>query len=308
MNEPTIEVFHGRTIANRLLTYLAATRPAFLTASILPVLVAGALVHALKGDVSAPLLMLAVLGIALIHGGANVLNDYFDGLSGNDERNTARVFPFSGGSRFIQNSVLSLRETRNLGVLLMASGAAVGIAMVWLTGPLLLALGLLGGVVAVTYSAPPCLACRGLGDAAVALTFGLLPVAGTSLVLMHAIPVEAWWAGAVVGCLVAAILWANSIPDIAADRRAGKLTLPVRFGARVAARLLPVWFAAGFALLLASPLPRWSWLMLLAAVPAAMASRAILAGRLLPALPLTILTHAAACALLAIGLLLARAG
>lgn len=306
MSEPSLEVFHGRTVANRMMTLLAATRPAFLTASVLPVVVAGALVHHVQGHVSIPLLVLASVNIALIHSGANVLNDYFDGLSGTDDNNTSRVFPFSGGSRFIQNSVLSLTETRNLGFALLSMGALLGVAIAWLTGPVLLLVGVAGGLLALTYSAPPCLACRGLGDAAIAVAFGVLPVVGTSLILMHSIPATAWWAGAIVGCYVAAILWANSIPDIAADREAGKLTIPVRIGATKAALLLPAWFAAGFILLVISPLPTTTWIMLLAAVPAGIATRAILAGRLVPALPATILTHALACVLLAVGLLLAH--
>ncbi len=306
MSEPTRDVFHGRTVGNRLYTLVAATRPAFLTASVLPVIVAGALVHWLEHRVSLPLLMLAIVNVALIHSGANVLNDYYDGLSGNDARNTARVFPFSGGSRFIQNSVLTLEETRNLGFGLLLAGGLLGLVVVWLVGPLLLAIGLAGGVIALTYSAPPCLACRGLGDVAIAVTFGLLPVIGTSLILTGGISEAAWWTGAIVACYVAAILWANSIPDIDADRASGKLTLPVRLGPRLASAALPLWFATGFVLLLLSPLPLLAWLMLLAAVPAALASRAVLAGRMLPALPLTIVTHASACALLALGLFLAR--
>lgn len=305
MSEPSLEVFHGRTVANRAMTLLAATRPAFLSASVLPVLVSGALVHHLQGNVSVPLLGLAALNIALIHSGANVLNDYFDGLSGNDDNNTTRVFPFSGGSRFIQNSVLTLAETRNLGLALIISGGGLGLGAVWLTGPLLLLIGAVGGLLAITYSAPPCLACRGLGDATIAVAFGVLPVAGTCFILMHAIPPSAWWGGAIVGCYVAAILWANSIPDIAADRAAGKLTVPARLGASMAAWVLPVWFATGFILIMLSPLPLSTWITLLAALPAGIATVAILGGRMVPALPLTILTHALVCVLLAAGLLLA---
>ena len=307
MSEPTIERFHGRTLGNRLLTALAATRPAFLTASVLPVLAAGALSAMLgAGGFSSPLLAMATLGIALIHAGANVLNDYFDSVSGNDAANTARVYPFSGGSRFIQNDVLSEQQMLRLGLGSMLTGAAIGLVLVWASGPLLLAIGLAGSLLAVLYSAPPCLACRGLGDAVIAICFGLLPVIGTTLILTGAIPPQAWWLGAIIACFVAAILWVNSVPDIEADRIAGKLTLPVRLGAERAVALLPAWFAAGFALLLASPLPSQSWLALLAIVPAALASLAARDGRLEQAMPLTILTHAAVCALLTLSLLVTR--
>lgn len=307
MSEPTVAAFHRRTLANSALTYLAATRPAFLTASVLPVLATGALCWS-SHDLafSSGLLGLAVINIALIHSGANVLNDYFDSLSGTDDANTERIFPFSGGSRFIQNNVLTREETRNLGLALMGAGAVLGLYMAWLTGPLLLALGLAGGLIAYFYSAPPCLVCRGLGDLAILICFGVLPALGTSLIVSGHIPVAAWWLGASIGCFVSAILWDNSIPDIAADRAAGKLTLPVRLGAARAQGLLAAWFIAGFALLVLSPLPWTAWLALLAAVPAFLASKAAVEGRLKAALPLTILTQASVCALLIVGLLLAR--
>lgn len=304
MSEPNVERFHGRTRANRLLTVVAATRPAFLTASILPVIAAGALASSLsEGGISVPALVLAVVNIALIHAGANVLNDYFDSISGNDRSNTGFVYPFSGGSRFIQNDVLSEGETLRIGLALMVAGAVMGLAFAWVTGPKLLAIGILGTLLGITYSSPPCLVCRGLGDFAIGIAFGILPVAGTMLILTGTIPAEAWWLGAVIACLVAAILWVNSIPDIEADTDAGKLTLPARVGAKTAAWLLPIWFAASFSILVMSPLPRATWIMLAAAIPAAIASHAAIKGRLIPAMPATVITHSTAVLLLTMGLL-----
>ena len=306
MSEPTVERFHGKTPANRLLTIVAATRPAFLTASVLPVVAAGALAAMLSpAGISVPILVLAVVNIALIHAGANVLNDYFDSVSGNDRSNAGFVYPFSGGSRFIQNEILSEGETLRIGLVLMLSGSLMGLGFVWMTGPELLAIGVIGTVLGLIYSSPPCLVCRGLGDIAIGIAFGMLPVAGTMLILTGAIAAEAWWLGAVIACFVAAILWVNSIPDIAADRAAGKWTVPARVGTQRAEWLLPLWFAAGFAILLASPLPRETWIALFAAIPAAIASHAAINGRLIPAMPATILSHAAVCVLLIAALLYA---
>jgi 1,4-dihydroxy-2-naphthoate octaprenyltransferase len=306
VSEPTVELYHGRTLGNRLAAWFAATRPPFLTASVLPVLAAGALAYMLKdGDISRVLLALAVLNVALIHSGANVINDYYDALNGTDGCNTQRIYPFSGGSRFIQNSVLTLEETRNLGFGLLGAGAVLGLAMVSVTGSLLLVMGLTGGALAVIYSAPPCLACRGLGDIVVATSFGVLPVAGTTLILIGSIPAEAWWLGAALGCFVAAILWVNSVPDIAADREAGKMTLPARLGPCLALALLPVWFVAGYGLLLASGLPRTVVLLgLVGLVPAGLATRAANTGAVGTAMPLTIVTQALMCVLVGAGLLL----
>lgn len=306
MRQPTIERYHRRTPLSQIATLASATRPAFLSASVLPVLAAGALAAVPEGaDVSMPLLMMAVLAIVLVHAGANVLNDYQDALSGNDATNAAFVYPFSGGSRFIQNGVISPREAQFLGAGLIVAGAVIGLGLVLAAGPWLLVVGGVGLALAVTYSAPPCLACRGLGDLTIIATFGVLPVVGTMLVLTGSAPAAAWWLGAVLGCFAAAILWVNSIPDIPADRAAGKLTLPARIGAFSAEQLLVVWFLLGFAILMIAPLPRATWIALAAAVPAAIAVREAAAGNLLRAMPATIITHAAVGVLLILGLLLA---
>lgn len=303
MSEPNQAVFHRRTLANSALAFLAATRPAFLTASVLPVLSAGALAFAQGARFPLPLLALAALNIAFIHSGANVLNDYFDARSGTDALNEQRIFPFTGGSRFIQNGVLSERETLALGLTLSGIGALMGFAFAWQSGPLLLVLGLAGGLLGYFYSAPPCLACRGLGDLVVGVCFGILPLAGTTLILTGQIPVSSLWLGAAIGCFVAAILWANSIPDIASDRASGKMTLPVRLGAKAAALGLPLWFGGGFALLLLGPLPAGASVALAAAFPAFLAGKAAAGEDLPSALPLTIATHAAFCILCMGGLL-----
>ena len=303
MAEPTIEVFHGRTLSNRMITWFVATRPAFLTASLLPVLVGIAWVwRNQQGHVPLALSLLAVLAILLIHAGANVINDYFDARNGTDENNVNRIFPFTGGSRFIQNGVLTLEETGRLGATLLGSGALIGLFLVSQGGWPLFVIGLVGGLIAIFYSAPPCLSCRGLGDAAIATDFGLLPVAGTVLLLSGAIPPQAWWLGGIVGCYVAAILWVNSIPDIEADRLAGKRTWPARLGAERAAWLLAAFFIAGAILILLAPLPSGARLALLGLVPATLAVRNAVQGRIADAIPLTLMTHTLVCVSLIVGL------
>ncbi len=304
MSEPSLEVFHQNTWQNRCFTWFAATRPAFFSASVLAVIAALTLAWHEAGALKSDLAVLTLLAIMCFHASANVLNDYYDVY--NDNANQNRIYPFSGGSRFMQNQVLSRAETFRLGVALLGIGIILGIWMIGLSSIELLWFGLAGALLAVFYSAPPCLACRGLGDVTIAVTFGVLPVAGTLWLQIGAIPSAAWWLGAIVGIFTAAILWINSIPDIEADRRAGKRTLPVRLGAKNAPYGLAVLFIAGFGLLAVAPLPagmRWG---LLAVAPAFLAVQNALQGRLLPAIPQVLLTHAAVCVLLSVGALLSH--
>lgn len=303
MSEPNTEVFHRRTGGNRVATLFAATRPAFLTASLLPVLTGLALAWGMNGHLNFGLGLLTLLNIALIHSGANVLNDFFDARNGSDAANNGRIFPFSGGSRFIQNGVLSQRETLQLGLGLMAAGALLGLFFSTVSGIFILWLGLLGGLLAIFYSAPPCLACRGLGDIVIAICFGVLPVVGTVYIQSGIVAQEAIWTGAIIGCFVAAILWINSIPDIEADRGAGKMTLPVRLDRQLAPYGLVALFVLGFLLVLVAPLSSGKYLALLAVVPAAIAVVNLLRGQMIPAIPLTLATHASVSILLLFGFL-----
>lgn len=304
MSEPNTQQFHLRTVPNRFITFFVATRPAFLTASVLPVLTALAVSWHHTQHFDTLLAILTVINIILIHSGANVLNDYHDAVSGTDEHNTQRIFPFSGGSRFIQNGVLTIAQTRKLGNFLIISGMLLGMVMTYITGPYLLLIGFVGGLVAIFYSAPPCLACRGMGDLSITLCFGVLPVIGTVYIQSGQFLPEALWIGLGTGCFVAAILWVNSIPDIDADRRAGKLTLPARLGAAKSAYGLPVIFTLGFIFIGLAAKPAGIYLAFLAAYPAFLASKSLAKGQMIPAIPLTLATQAAVCILLAVGYLL----
>lgn len=304
MSEPSTQQFHLRTAPNRFMTFFAATRPAFLTASVLPVFSALALswYHTQSFDIL--LALLTVINIILIHSGANVLNDYHDAINGTDDNNVQRIFPFSGGSRFIQNCVLTIAQTRKLGNTLIISGMLLGLAMTYVAGPYLLLIGFLGGLVAIFYSAPPCLACRGMGDLSIILCFGVLPVIGTVYIQSGQFLPEALWVGLGIGCFVAAILWVNSIPDIDADRQAGKWTIPARLGAAKAVYGLAVLFVLGFICISLAANPPGIYLSLLAIYPAFLASKALINGQMMPAIPLTLATQAAVCILLLAGYLL----
>lgn len=302
MAEPSTLVYSRTNMPNRLGMWVAATRPAFLSASVLPVISASAMAFAVSGGkISWLMVFLAVINIIFIHAGANVMNDYYDELSGNDRANTGRIFPFSGGSRFIQNEVLSAEETRNFGIGLLGLGAVLGVAITVLTTPALLLVGLAGGVAAVLYSMPGGLASRGLGDLTIALCFGMLPTLGMSLILLGSIHPYAYWLGAILGLFTAAILWINSIPDIEADRSAHKNTLPARLGADKAKYGLGVLFVLAAILLWIAPFPAQLKLGFAAFIPGGAAFAMLLRGKMIPAIPLTIITHALACLLLAGG-------
>ena len=98
---------HIDLLQNPLQRYLLATRPAFLSVTLIACLIG---IASAWFDhvplVAGPLLLGLLLGL-LAHAGVNVFNDYYDALNGTDAANTERLFPFTGGSRFILKTVVT---------------------------------------------------------------------------------------------------------------------------------------------------------------------------------------------------------
>ena len=245
--------------------WAVAARLPFLTASVLPAVAGTAGAWRAEGALRAGLAALAIVGVALIQAGANLANDYFDHRSGADAANRA-VTPFSGGSRVIQEGILSPRAVVAAAALCLAAGAACGIVLWRLTpGHTLLAIGLAGMAIAWFYTAPPVrLAHRGLGELGIFVAFGLLPVLGVEWVQRGRLTAEVGWLGVPAGLLVAAILLVNEFPDAAADAAAGKRHLVVRLGRARAVVLYELLVVGAYASVAAAVV--LGWLPLLACV------------------------------------------
>lgn len=247
---------------SRLRSLFLATRPMFFPASAVPVVVGTAwgLHDAVALDGWA--LALALVGMFCLHAAANVINDVGDELNGADRLNEDRIAPFTGGSRFIQNGTLSVRDMLGWGMALLAAALVLGLVLIYGKGQTVLYLGLLGAGLAVAYSLPPLqLASRGLGELAVAVAFGV-PVAASAWLQQGQFSRESVLAAAAVGCWTAAILVVNEVPDRRADAAAGKRTLVVRLGATGAQWLYLGLNAAALAaqamLLVGVGLPPWT--------------------------------------------------
>lgn len=213
--------------------WLMELRAEFLTASVTPVLLAAALARHETGGIDPALFVLTLAGAVFLHLGTNTANDYFDHRSGNDEANVWYVRPFTGGSRLIQEGLISPRTVLVTSLSFFAAGLAIGIALAIIRGPLILLLGIVGAVSGYFYVAPPLrLAHRGLGEIAVGLNFGLLIVMGAYYVQTGSITSECIVASLPLTCLIAAVVIINEFQDSAADGSVGKRTLVVRLGTR----------------------------------------------------------------------------
>jgi len=273
--EPTLETYR-----NPLARYFAATRPAFLGVTLVGCLLGLAAAYA-DGVELRPATAFLTLAFALVaHAGINVLNDYYDALNGSDAANAERRFPYTGGSRFIQNGVLSLRTTRAFGYGLLGAVVPAGLWLAHASAPGLLWVGLAGLAIGWAYSAPPLkLMSRGLGEAAVACGW-LIVVLGADYVQRGAFSWTPVAAGLGYGLHVANLLFINQFPDLKADAAAGKRNLVVRLGPERARWLYPAILAAASLWLagavLAGTLPALALVTLASVFPAGAAARRLM--------------------------------
>lgn len=219
------------SIHTALLTLFLVSRPKFLTASAAPVLVGSALGFAITGTFDWPLFLLALFGTMALHAGANIANDYFDHLSGNDWVNK-NVTPFSGGRQFIQQNIISPKATLLASLFCLTASAILGVIILMITkSPFILALGLVGIFGGFFYTAPPLkLSYRGTGEIVIAFLFGILPVYGSYYLQTDSIDITPLPAALIIGVLIFLVILVNEFPDRAADAAANKKTFVVRFG------------------------------------------------------------------------------
>lgn len=219
-------------------TVLRMTRPGFLVVTFTACLLGFATARPGTSFPANAALAVVTLTLALLaHAAANVLNDYHDALNGADAANQDGLFPFTGGSRLIQNGDVTLQATRRLAWGLLILVALAGLLLAGARGNGLLLVGAAGLLLAWAYSAPPlALMSRGLGELAVAASWWLV-VAGADFVLRGQFAALPLLVAPTLALLVANILLINGVPDAPADAAVGKRTLAVRLGPQKAARL-----------------------------------------------------------------------
>lgn len=236
--DPAPEKFAGDSTGRALKRAFHATRPKFFPASVLPV-VAGTAWGAYAGTAfSWYVFLLALVATVCVHAASNVLNDVGDDQIGTDARNEQRIYPYTGGSRFIQTGILSQSSMARLGITLILIASIVGILLLFERGPMVIAFGIAGILLAVLYSLGPAkLASVGLGEATIVVAFGMLPVTGAAWLQGASIDASLILFSIPIGLWVENILLVNEVPDMEADGASGKRTFPVRFGVAATANL-----------------------------------------------------------------------
>ena len=298
-------------MGNKIKIWIQAVRAPFFTAVGVPVLLGSVVAWEHMGRFHWDLFLMALVGAVFLQAGANLANDYFDHKSGADEANIEFIRPFTGGSRMIQNRVLTPGEVRFAALLSFALGGLIGLYLAWVRGWTIMAIGAGGVFAGYFYTAPPLrLVARGVGELFIGLSFGPICLLGAYYVQAQRLSLEAALASVPVGLLIAAVLYINEFTDYRADREVGKNHLVVRLGRKRAvtgyALLMGCAYLSIIAGVLFSVLSPYTFLVLLA-VPISVKAIKTCATyyddpvKLVPANAGTILSHLAIGILLTIG-------
>lgn len=219
-------------VANRQMMispWLLALRPKTITAAIVPVLVATALVKFENHPLQWWITICALLSAVFIQIATNLLNDAIDFVKGADTEK--RVGPI----RVTQSGLLSSKQVMWGGYFCLMVAAAFGVPLVVQGGWPIVVIGLVSLLLAYAYTGGPFpLAYRGLGDVFVVVFFGLVAVGGTYYLHTGGLGLAAVVAGLQVGSLATVLIAVNNLRDAPLDREAGKRTLAVRLGERFA--------------------------------------------------------------------------
>lgn len=220
-----------KRMKSKLKIWLAEVRAPFLTATIVPIVLGTSIAWYHSGKIDWLSFVFTLVAGIFLHMGCNVVNDYYDHISADDDINREFVRPFSGGSRMIQLGLLTPLEVLTGGLLFFAIGSGIGIYLAIEKGWEILGLGLIGVVSSFFYTAPPLyFASRGIGEFLVGLNFGTLMTLGAYFVQTQRFSIEAILASIPVALLIAGVLYINEFPDYNADKAVGKKTLVVRMG------------------------------------------------------------------------------
>lgn len=223
--------------------WIEAMRLRTLPVSASGVVTGGALAAATGDYCLAPWFICLVFAL-MLQIASNFANEYYDYVGGIDE--AGRVGPRRG----VTEGDIEPRAMKRATYLLVALACAVGLSLVWWGGWWLLAAGAFIALGALSYSAGPYpLSRHALGEVAVVVFFGIVPVTLTFYVMTGRLDVAVAVVGTGVGLLSSLILMVNNYRDVEDDRRAHKTTIATLLGLRAVWVMYIVAAVGGLALM-----------------------------------------------------------
>lgn len=285
------------------------TRPQYLLLSVILAFLGTCIAWFYNGVLHVGYALLAGFGLVLTHISVNTLNDYFDYKSGVDLK--TQITPFSGGSGILRAGLLKPKQVLWMGIIALLLATPIGIYFVLFQGWLLLPLLVVAALSVVLYT--PVILKHRWPEWSAGFGLGMLPVMGTYFAQTGAYSLPAFFAAVPSFILVHNLLFLNEFPDVAADRTAGRKTLPITMGKPKAAKvfvaltiLVYLWIIGSVVIRIA---PAWTLIALLTLPFAVKAIRGSLKpddmSTLIPAMGDNVLVVLATQLLLGVGYILA---
>lgn len=244
--------------------WVLASRPWSFSMTFISVSVGSALA-ANSAQFSWGLYLITLAGAVLSHAGANLINDYYDVMSGVDDARakTAQYRPHP-----LVEGKLKATSIRNAALALLGLALAIALFLSFLRGFELLILGAVGVAAAIAYTAPPFkYKYLALGEFSVFLMWGPLMVEGGYFVQAGEFSLPALGLSIPFGVLVALVLLANNIRDMEHDHMKGIKTIAIVLGRGPSLTLFKGLMVAAFAgvalMALAGLVSHWALLTLL---------------------------------------------
>ena len=234
-----------------------AVRPLSLTASLIPILLGGAIAFSVMHTLNVFLFLLTLIGGIMIQAGTNMINDWKD--ADTDNENVEGVRPFTGGSRVIQLGLVSRADMGFFGMVLCIIAGLIGLYLVAVSGWGLIPIIFYGLFAGLFYTSEKgrfsfINLAPGLAEFLIATTFGVLMTIGAFYVQTGYFTLQAFLISLPVAIFISNVLLINQFQDAESDAKSGKNTLVVRLGKLKAKNILIGCFFAGYAIIALLPL------------------------------------------------------
>ena len=234
-----------------------AVRPLSLTASLIPILLGGAIAFSVMHTLNVFLFLLTLIGGIMIQAGTNMINDWKD--ADTDNENVEGIRPFTGGSRVIQLGLISRADMGFFGMILCLLSAIIGLYLIAVSGWGLVPLIFYGLIAGLFYTSEKgrfsfINLAPGLAEFLIATTFGVLMTVGAFYVQTGYFSLQAFLLSLPVAIFISNVLLINQFQDAESDAKSGKNTLVVRIGKLKAKNFLIACFIAGYLMIALLPL------------------------------------------------------
>jgi len=218
---------------SKFVIFYRLTRVQFLPLILLPAAVGTALAFRTTGDFNLGYFLFVILGVGVLHLGANAIDDCYDYQNGVDAIANSMFPPDFGGWKPLPRGLISLKNAKIVSGFLFLGSLLVSVYFAISVGYWSLIFAVAGILLAIFYTAPPLkldYRGKGLGEIAILFAFGPIPVMGSYYVQTGELSFPAFLVSLAVGIMTVTILVDHDMIFYEVYARAKKLSLGAVLG------------------------------------------------------------------------------